>query len=309
MTHAGVHSIDHFALHVPDVAEGRRFFEAFGLSAETEGDDLVVRASESDHRWARLIPGAGRKLAWLALSCYDEHWTVLRDRVCRLATPAKAPAAGPQDGLWFRDPDDNLLRLAIGPKTTPSQPAGGEPGLPAGLGGRRIALRSVHAPVRPTRLSHVLLYTPDIDRSIAFYRDVLGLALSDRSSHHVAFMHGRHGSDHHLVAFGHSSAPGWHHSSWDVPGVDDVGRGAAQMEAAGYPNGWGVGRHVLGSNYFYYAPDPWGSFVEYSAEIDYIPPDTAWEPMDVEAADSLHLWGPPVPADILENTEVEDRGS
>lgn len=165
-------------------------------------------------------------------------------------------------------------------------------------------MRSDHEPVRPTRLSHVLLFTSDIDRSIAFYRDVLGLALSDRSGTQVAFLHGRHGSDHHLVAFGQSTAPGWHHSSWDVPAVDDVGRGAAQLEAAGYPPGWGVGRHVLGSNYFYYAPDPWGSFAEYSAGIDFIPPGTAWEAMDVAGEDALHLWGPPVPPTILENTEA-----
>ena len=35
----------------------------------------------------------------------------------------------------------------------------------------------------------------------------------------------------------------------------------------------GVGRHVLGSNYFYYVQDPWGSFAEYSYDIDFVPAD------------------------------------
>ena len=304
MTQAGVHSIDHFALQVPDLAEGRRFFEAFGLRVADEAGGLALRATGGEHCWARLLEGPGRRLAWLALSCHAEHWGALQQAVRANAPLARPHPAAAQDGLWFNDPDGNLIRLAIGPKTTPSVAAGGPADLPQGPGGRRIALRSAHAPVRPSRLSHVLLFSPDVDRAIAFYCDVLGLALSDRSADRVAFMHGCHGSDHHLVAFGHSVAPGWHHSSWDVPGVDDVGRGALQMEAAGYPVGWGVGRHVLGSNYFYYAPDPWGSFAEYSAEIDFIPPGTPWQAMDVAAEDSLHLWGPPLPVTILENSEA-----
>lgn len=304
MTQAGVHSIDHFALQVPDLAVGRRFFESFGLRVDDEAGGLALRASAGEHCWARLMQGSGRKLAWLALSCHAEDWAALEQAIHANATLAKPHPAAAQDGLWFRDPDGNLIRLAIGPKTTPVEPAGGAADLPQGPGGRRIALRSAHGPVRPTRLSHVLMFSPEVDRAIAFYRDVLGLAMSDRSGDRVAFMHGRHGSDHHLIAFGHAPAPGWHHSSWDVPSVDDVGRGASQMEAAGYPVGWGVGRHVLGSNYFYYAPDPWGSFAEYSAEIDFIPPGTPWQAMDVAAEDSLHLWGPPVPAAILENTEA-----
>jgi len=44
------------------------------------------------------------------------------------------------------------------------------------------------------------------------YRDVLGLRLSDRSGDLVAFMHGIHGSDHHMIAFVKSDGPGLHQS-------------------------------------------------------------------------------------------------
>ena len=303
-THVGVHSIDHFALHVPDLTEGRRFFESFGLRVTAEGIGLALRASGSEHCWARLVSGGGRRLAWLALSCHAEDLGLLSERVRASANQAAPHPAAPQDGLWFHDPDGNLIRLAVGPKTTPFERIVLPPELPQGIDGRRIAPRSLHSVVYPGRLSHVLMFTTDIDRAIAFYSNVLGLALSDRSGQQVAFMHGRFGSDHHLVAFGRSHAPGWHHSSWDVPSVDDVGRGAAQMEAAGYSLGWGVGRHVLGSNYFYYARDPWGSFAEYSAEIDFIASATEWSPMDVASEDALHLWGPPVPNSILDNTQT-----
>ena len=72
----------------------------------------------------------------------------------------------------------------------------------------------------------MLLFTPDVPRQIAFYSDVLGLRLSDRSGDVIAFMHAPHASEHHLVAFAKSDAPGLHHSSWDVGSIDDIGLGA-----------------------------------------------------------------------------------
>jgi hypothetical protein len=38
----------------------------------------------------------------------------------------------------------------------------------------------------------------------------------------VCFMHGIHGSDHHLLAFAKSSATGLHHCSWDVGSIEEI---------------------------------------------------------------------------------------
>jgi hypothetical protein len=119
-------------------------------------------------------------------------------------------------------------------------------------------------------------------------------------------MHGRHGSDHHLVGFGKSHTRGWHHASWDVPGIEEVGLGWMQMQHEGFDKVWGPGRHVLGSNYFCYVRDPWGSYCEYSSDIDYIAEGYAWTSGDYHPEDSLYLWGPAVPADFVTNTEVHE---
>lgn len=111
-------------------------------------------------------------------------------------------------------------------------------------------------PVQPRALSHLLFFSADVPRMIAFNTEVLSLRLSDRSDDIVAFMHSPHGSDHHLVALAKSHAAGLHHSSWEVGSLDEVGSGAEQMRAAGFDRGWGLGRHVLGSNYFHYVRDP-----------------------------------------------------
>jgi catechol 2,3-dioxygenase len=62
--------------------------------------------------------------------------------------------------------------------------------------------------------------------------------------------------------------------------VHHVGLGATQMADRGFASGWGLGRHVVGSNYFHYIRDPWGSYSEYSCDIDYIPKGCDWQPQD-----------------------------
>lgn len=148
------------------------------------------------------------------------------------------------------------------------------------------------------------MFTPDVLKMVDFYENALGLKLSDRAQDLIAFMHARYGSDHHMLPVAKSEGKGWHHSAWDVEGLEEVGRGAEQMGAAGWSKGWGTGRHVLGSNYFHYIQDPWGSFVEYSADIDYVPAGHVWAGDNWQPEDSLYLWGPPVPEIFLANTET-----
>ena len=77
-----------------------------------------------------------------------------------------------------------------------------------------------------------------------------------------------------------------------------------QMAAAGYGKGWGVGRHILGSNYFRYVQDPWGSFAEYSFDIDYVAAGEVWPAADHPGEDALYVWGPAVPDDFIVNYET-----
>ena len=134
---------------------------------------------------------------------------------------------------------------------------------------------------------------------------MLGLRLSDESGGLVAFMHGIHGSDHHMVAFAKSEAPGLHHCSWDVASIQDIGLGAMHMADSGYSKGWGLGRHVLGSNYFHYVRDPWGSYSEYSCDIDYIPVETDWHSASHPIENSFYLLGTETPTDFAFNHEAD----
>ncbi|WP_434666728.1 VOC family protein [Paraburkholderia sp. A3BS-1L] len=299
----GVHSIDHFTLEVPSLAEATHFLTAFGFALEAQAGQLLLRTPASNHIWARIREGARKRLAYLALNCFADDFEPLRAQIVQAGGRVAAAAAqATVEGFWFEDPDGNLLLLRVGEKTSPSYRA--KPRLVAGPARTRGAcVRAEAPPARPQRLSHVLMFTPDIARVVSFYERALGMRLSDGSAGIVAFLHGRHGSDHHLIAFAQGDAKGWHHSAWDVPDVDVVGIGKMQMQQAGYTQGWGVGRHVLGSNYFQYVRDPWGSYWEYSADIDFVPPGFEWPSGDHAPENSLYLWGPDVPAYFFENTE------
>jgi catechol 2,3-dioxygenase-like lactoylglutathione lyase family enzyme len=310
---AGVHSINHFALNVPSIPDAHRFFTAFGLDVReieaASGAELELRALDG-HRWARLLPASRKSLAYLSFNCFEDDLERIaeqaREAGGRFDIDVTALTGGRRhstNGLWFADPDGNLLHVSVGPKTSPSRKAPfGRADVPADI--RGAPARSQARIVRPRRLSHVFLFTPDLLRAVAFYERSIGLRLTDRSADIVAFLHGMHGSDHHLVAFVQSTAKGWHHVSWDVNGIDEVGEGAAQMAAAGYRRGWGTGRHVLGSNYFHYVMDPWGSFSEYSADIDFITGGKPWSPGVYPAEDALYLWGPDMPDYFTKNTEA-----
>ncbi|MDT6961458.1 VOC family protein [Cupriavidus sp. SZY C1] len=307
---AAVHSIDHFALNVPSLADAARFYRAFGLDVREPagGAELALHAADG-HRWARILPASTKSLAYLSFNGYARDIDTLARQVhASGATLASPPPGADADGLWFLDPDGNLLQVRVGPKTSPSAKA---PHVTVGAGAnaRGAVVRSQVQTVHPERLSHVLLFTPDVLRAVDFYARAIGLRLSDKSLDIIAFTHAPHGSDHHLVAFAKSTARGWHHAAWDVRDLDMVGQGAAQMAAAGYTRGWGTGRHVLGSNYFHYVQDPWGSFNEYSADIDFVAADHPWPAGDFAPEDSLYQWGPDVPADFIRNTEAPDAAA
>ena len=92
-----------------------------------------------------------------------------------------------------------------------------------------------------------------------------------------------------------------------MPSFDAVGQGTQQMAEAGYEQGWGVGRHVLGSNYFRYVRDPWDSYAEYSFDIDYVEAGNTWPAADHPGEDSLYVWGPSLPEDFIVNHETAAR--
>ena len=290
-----VHSVDEFVFSVPDLEAARQFYASFGLDVRDEDGGLALYAFGHPQRWGRIRQAAGRKrLLWLSLGIHEgtrraspNAWISRASRASP-RPPARTMAAS-------GSPVPTACRYSCAPRQVLAVGAGAADPATALRQCRPRPARSRAPRVQPLYLSHILLFSADVARATRFYVDVLGLRVSDTSGDVIAFLHSPHGSDHHLIALAKSGGLGLHHTSWCVASLDDVGLGMEQMSAAGHGEGWGVGRHVLGSNYFRYVRDPWGSYAEYSYDIDFVAPGAPWPATDHPPEDALYVWGPALP--------------
>ncbi|MBI1845376.1 MAG: VOC family protein [Candidatus Rokubacteria bacterium] len=299
-----VRALLHYALEVPDQTVGEKFYRNFGLVDEPARDGAVhLRPARLERESVLLYAGPRKRLHHLAFGAAGDEFEATRESLRRAGVgEMDPPRGGPEGGIWLRDPDGNAVNVRAETSELPPP----DPPLTLNAPGHisRVARRGYPEAMepRPRRLGHVLLFTPDIDRQLAFYTQALGMKLSDRAQRVVAFL--RCTTDHHNLAFLTSAGPGFHHGSFEVGSVDEIAMGALAMQRAGWQPGWGLGRHVIGSNFFFYIRDPWGSFAEYFHDIDYIPEDCAWQARDFPEQDALYKWGPPVPDDFGLNREL-----
>jgi len=303
-----IRSLQHVALTVPDLDKARAFFTTMGLQQRSSGVRLAFGCMGRNQDQVLLLKGPKKTIAWV---CWGTRPGELADMTRRLALAKVSlidpPAGGDREGVWFRDPDGIMVNVRAAGEAPQKRPAVeiNNPGQTYIRRARRGApSRNVDA--RPRRLGHLLKFTTDVNRDVRFYTELLGMKLSDRiGDEDVAFLRCGGDSDHHTLALAHSDAPGLHHLSWEMGNLDQVQLCAERMITAGYKDGWGVGRHIYGSNYFHYVRDPWMGLHEFFWDIDFIPEDARWE---VEVADggpgALSQWATvPPPDDFLVNYE------
>src|SRR6516165_9517343 len=109
-----IRNLQHFALSVPDLEAGRRFYEIIGLEAAEQGRQLRLRCAGRDQDQIRLGEGPKRRLHYLSFGTTASGLAALKAKleaagVALLDPPdAEAPA-----GIWFRDPDGVLVNLQV----------------------------------------------------------------------------------------------------------------------------------------------------------------------------------------------------
>lgn len=306
--------LSHFALQVPDPEAGIQFYRDFGLEGGATGNKAVMRCAGRDQDQVILVEGPRRKLHHICFGTTEEGLASIKARVegSNGASLIDPPTETPSEGIWIRDWEDMTYNVRVS-EAAPSLggPNGhvdvewkvNQPGHYGRMGGRGAPDRN--QVVKPRRLGHVLHFTTDLTRRQEFYENVLGMRMSDRSADIIAFMHCAGGSDHHVIGLIQHEKTGFHHASFEVANPDEVGLGGSKMLEKGYKDGWGFGRHVIGSNFFHYIRDPWNGLAEYFSDIDYIPKDYDWQAKDWDPEDSLYLWGPGVPEDFGHNFEAD----
>ncbi len=111
------------------------------------------------------------------------------------------------------------------------------------------------------RLQHLVLWVSDVERSVRFYRDVLGFEVKSRYPHAAFMKIPGSPDDHHLGLFEQSGVPGpdervarMYHAAWEVGDITDLVRARQRLiEARAL-----VGSSNHGASLSLYAKDPDG---------------------------------------------------
>jgi catechol 2,3-dioxygenase len=202
----GIHSVDHFHFAVPDLAVAQNFYGEFGLNIGEKGNLLKLNTFEHPHTWGTISEGPRKKLGYLSFGAFEDDIERFSERLQAMGIKRLDPPQGlDSNGLWFRDHDGVLVEIKVAAKSSPDERThfsftSAKPGQ------RGAAFRSKIPRTRPRRLAHVLMFTRDVRKAIEFYTRVLGLRLSDHSGDNIVFLHGVHGSDHHMITFARSEA-------------------------------------------------------------------------------------------------------
>ena len=300
----GLVGLDSVVYGVDDLEAARRFYNDFGLETlergesgatltTQEGSTVVLRLRDDDTLpLAKEERSTVREMIWGLES---------REDLARLSTDLSIdlPLREDTDGtIHTVDPAGYGVGFRVR-RTTPVV-------LPAvslntvGEAVRSNARARFHERAQPAHMGHIVIYAPNFEEMVAFYGDRLGFWTSDYLDPVGVFL--RCSSDHHNLFLVRHRRTGFNHLSFGVHTVDEIMGGFRMLSREGWEPVWGLGRHYVGSNLFYYFRNPAGGFAEYYADMDCILTPELWEPGYFRASEmeKLYEWGGPIPQALFE---------
>jgi catechol 2,3-dioxygenase-like lactoylglutathione lyase family enzyme len=289
-----LHRLTSITIGVPDVETTAAYYRDFGLTELGANRFATVDGGEQ----LRVTRAPQRRLLQLGIGVHNPEDL---DRIGSQLDKLGVGCIRSEASLSVVDPDSSLtVVVEIADEVKQEYTAA-----PTTNGPGRADRANTRAPaidrenrVRPRKLGHVVIGSLDQEASQRFFVDGLGFKITDRVPGLAAFM--RCSTDHHNVLVQKAPLNFLHHTAWEVDDVDEVGRGAtAMLEDHPERHVWGLGRHHIGSNFFWYLKDPAGNFSEYYSDIDCVVDEQLWKPTVVEGAKGLYNWGPPPPPSFL----------
>jgi len=260
-------------LTVPDPNALAAFWTDLGM--ESTGTATLGTAQRPSQ--LRLAEGTYRHVSELRLSCESES------DLPTIAASLEAIGVSSTitDGsLSCEDPlGDHRVVIEASEPLPLVGPAAEEANRPSGRSrlDRRSAASMATAPPAPRRVGHVVFGTPDLAGSIDFYTKGLGWKVSDMVGPGIGcFM--RCSPDHHNMLLMPAPVPCMNHYAMEMDDVDAIGKAGSKIVAERPESQvYGLGRHVLGANLFWYLLDPAGGMFELFADMDQIVDDEHWE--------------------------------
>jgi catechol 2,3-dioxygenase-like lactoylglutathione lyase family enzyme len=296
-----LHRLASITIGVPNVEECSQYYDEFGLIRHGPGFSTGEGGEQ-----LRIVESPTRRLIEMSIGADDrDDIDRIEAGLARLGVVGERQSArvtAVEAGTGIRAVVSVLPRLSGAPVAiVPDH----EPGRIERANGRAPGILR-DGPVRPRKLGHVVIGTPDAQATRRFFVEGIGFKVSDEVDGIAAFL--RCSTDHHNLLIQPSPVAFLHHAAWEVDDVDEVGRGAMRMlEGHAERHVWGLGRHFIGSNFFWYLRDPAGNFSEYYSDLDIITDDQLWTPGTWEPSlRALYAWGPDVPPSMLEPEDLAE---
>lgn len=285
-----VRMLGYLGLSVSNLLAWREFAtELLGMEASEDSSDeaLYLRLDEQHHRVV-AEPGDRDDIAFTGWQVADERaLESVRERLH--AAGVKLEEASPEllrrrrvAGLVrFEDPDRIAGEIYYGPLQTFERPFRSPRALSGFVTGDQ-------------GLGHIVLAVRSARDSLAFYRDLLGMRLSDRvaielmpgRSVEVTFLHCN--PRHHTLAFVEAPLPkSLLHFMLQVRSLDDVGFTYFLCHQRGAPLATTLGRHTNDHMLSFYVRSPSGFEVEYGSGARTVD-DATWQVQTHRAPSS---WG------------------
>lgn len=264
-------------LQSPDLDEAEAFLTHFGLSkVERTPRALYMRGTDGGHHLHVTELGEPKVLGFGYMA------RDLSDLVALAGQDSIEAVDEPGGGKRVRLVDPLGFQIEILTETTRLPPLAVER-QPLNLGAHGVKREGQHyrvsvGPSQVKRIGHVVLHSTDLPKTVAWYRDTLGMLGTDevwvgQPDHVIGSFNrvdrGDQFVDHHALFVVQQGANGLNHISFEVQDFDDVMAGHQHLRQLDrYHHSWGIGRHFLGSQIFDYWQDPWGRIHEHWTDTD-----------------------------------------
>ena len=268
--------LGHLGLRVQNLDAALRFYtDVMGLTCSRRSGGHAWFGLVGSSHCLYLVEEEGPTLHHLAFVLRPEQKVdQAADALCAAGISVSRGSSEPVphgETIRVADPDGQIVEIF-----EPPDEAGQGPG----------------RPLRPNRLQHMVLQTPEVERATAFYTERLGFRVSDWMGRKFVWL--RSGTDHHDLGIVYAPARGLDHYAYEIADWEEIKRWSDLLWRQGIRLLWGPGRHGPGNNLFIMFPDPEGNRIELSCEMEQFYDDAvASQPRewhDVTAA--LNLWGP-----------------
>lgn len=269
-----ISSMSSISLKTPHPERLAQFYRrVLGMSEAPGSSENAIRLGWGAGHYAVELRKGEHGLDHFSFEVVDDQ--ARADLKARLAAAQVVPTIDSDtlpDGIAIRDPDGNLVKFH------------GE-----------VDRSGEHSfGLRPDRIQHLAIATPDVTRLLKFYVDILGFRVSDvmgdddfvwlRSDHY----------HHSLALVRRAGLQGLDHYSFDIAGWSEFKTWCDHLARHGISILWGPGRHGPGNNLFIMFRDTDGYLLEFSAEMELYWDDvTRQVPRNWQnVGRAVSLWGP-----------------